>query len=46
MDYLSGVTLESLLPTPLDLAVFKAGPNVSPVAAGSRRAARRMEKLQ
>lgn len=24
MDYLNGVTLESLLPTPLDLAIFKA----------------------
>jgi Rrf2 family nitric oxide-sensitive transcriptional repressor len=46
MDYLNGVTLESLLPTPLDLAMFKARSDVSPVAAGSRRAARRKEKLQ
>jgi Rrf2 family nitric oxide-sensitive transcriptional repressor len=46
LDYLSGVTLESLLPAPLDLAVFKAGSLVSPVASGSRRAARRKEKLR
>jgi Rrf2 family nitric oxide-sensitive transcriptional repressor len=46
MDYLSGVTLESLLPAPLDLAIFKVQADVSPVAAGSRRAARRKEKLR
>jgi Rrf2 family nitric oxide-sensitive transcriptional repressor len=46
MDYLNSVTLESLLPTPLDLAIFKAQSHVSPVAPGSRRTARRKEKLQ
>lgn len=30
MDYLNSVSLEALLPTPLDLAIFKARPGVSP----------------
>jgi Rrf2 family nitric oxide-sensitive transcriptional repressor len=35
MEYLNGITIESLIPTPCDLTVFKDPSAVSPAAVGT-----------